>query len=317
MRALRCFRYNFVQGVKGVFRNSVMSFASILVLVSCMIILGTFYLVLDNIQENFNRIQSLNEIEARMPVTSSDAQIEEIGEKINEICRDMDIIESDATYISREEHLKLFHELYADQAWSHMFDEKLNPLRPSYKLKFSNFSDISEVAQIVTRIEQITLEDGTVPFTNADIASCIDLYRNVATVKKILLTVGLWLLGILLLITLFVIMNTIKLGVFARRNEVMFMRYCGATKAFIRTPFLVEGALLGLLSAGISLGLEYFLYHYALRGLVSSATAAISEGITLSPFIGYLPILAVLFCALGLFAGLISSSISLKKYLNV
>lgn len=317
MRALRCFRYNFVQGVKGVFRNSVMSFASVLVLISCMIILGTFYLVLTNIEENFNRIQSLNDIEARMSSTASDAQIEEIGEKLNEICRSMDIIEGDATYISREEHLRLFHELYADQPWSELFSDELNPLRPSYKLTFSGFSDISEVVQIVTRIEQITLEDGTVPFTSADINSCIDIYRNVTSIKKTLVAVGLWLLGILLLITLFVIMNTIKLGVFARRNEVMFMRYCGATKAFIRTPFLVEGALLGLFSAGISLVLEYFLYHYALTGLVSSATSVISGGIEVSPFWDHLPVLAIAFCVLGLFAGLISSSISLKKYLNV
>jgi cell division transport system permease protein len=123
---------------------------------------------------------------------------------------------------------------------------------------------------------------------------------------------------ILLIISLFVIMNTIKLGVFARRNEVMFMRYCGATKAFIRTPFLVEGVIIGLFSAALSLGVEFLLYRYVLSGVVASVTTAISGGgIQLSPYANHLPVLAVLFCAVGLFAGLISGSISLKKYLKV
>jgi cell division transport system permease protein len=113
-------------------------------------------------------------------------------------------------------------------------------------------------------------------------------------------------------------MNTIKLGVFARRNEVMFMRYCGATKAFIRTPFLVEGVIIGLFSAALSLGVEFLLYRYVLSGVVASVTTAISGGgIQLSPYANHLPVLAVLFCAIGLFAGLISGSISLKKYLKV
>ncbi|MBO7158523.1 MAG: permease-like cell division protein FtsX [Clostridia bacterium] len=318
MRWFRSFGYNLKQGCKGIFRNSIMSTASVLVLLSCMIIVGTFYLVIVNIEENFNRVDNLNVIEVRIPATYSDAQIEEIGSALKEIYAELPILEGEPVFVSKEEHLRRFKELYKDQEWSTFFDETLNPLRPSYELTFSGTAEITEAAKIITRIESIKLSDGNFAVQTTDISSNIKLYENVTGIKQTLLAVGLWLMGILLIISLFVIMNTIKLGVFARRNEVMFMRYCGATKAFIRTPFLVEGVIIGLFSAALSLGVEFLLYRYVLSGVVASVTTAISGGgIQLSPYANHLPVLAVLFCAVGLFAGLISGSISLKKYLKV
>ena len=318
MRWFRSFGYNLKQGCKGIFRNSIMSTASVLVLLSCMIIVGTFYLVIVNIEENFNRVDNLNVIEVRIPATYSDAQIEEIGGALKEIYAELPILEGEPVFVSKEEHLRRFKELYKDQEWSTFFDETLNPLRPSYELTFSGTAEITEATKIITRIESIKLSDGNFAVQTTDISSNIKLYENVTGIKQTLLAVGLWLMGILLIISLFVIMNTIKLGVFARRNMVMFMRYCGATKAFIRTPFLVEGVIIGLFTAALSLGVEFLLYRYVLSGVVASVTTAISGGgIQLSPYANHLPVLAVLFCAVGLFAGLISGSISLKKYLKV
>ncbi len=318
MRWFRSLLYNVKQGCKGIFRNSIMSTASVLVLLSCMIIVGTFYLVIANIEENFNRMDNLNVIEVRIPATYSDAQIEEIGTALKGIYEDLPILEGEPVFVSKEEHLRRFKELYKDQEWSTFFDETLNPLRPSYELTFRSDADISEATKIIPRIEAIKLSDGNVAVASTDISSSIKLYENVSGIKSTLLAVGLWLMGILLIISLFVIMNTIKLGVFARRNEVMFMRFCGATKAFIRTPFLVEGVIIGLFSAALALGVEFLLYRYVLSGVVSSVTTAVSGGgIVLSPYMDHLPLLAVVFCAIGLFAGLISGSISLKKYLKV
>lgn len=318
MRWFRSFGYHVKQGVKSIFRNSIMSTASVLVLLSCMIIVGTFYLVIASLEENFNRLENLNLIEIRLSTTYSDAQINEVGDALNEICDKSGIIEEDAVFVSKEEHRLRFLEQYKDQEWSEFFTEEVNPLRPSYEITFVNTADITAVVQVVTEIEGITLSDGTVAIHSNDISSCIDLYRNVTGIKQTLLVVCLWLMGILLLISLFVIMNTIKLGVFARRNEVMFMRYCGATKWFIRAPFLVEGVLLGLFSAGIALGVEFLLYRYVLAGVVASMTTSIyGSGLVLANYADHIPMLAILFCAIGLFAGLISGSISLKKYLKV
>lgn len=317
MRFFRSLRYHFSQGLTGIVRNGVMTVASILILVSCMVILGTFYLVIRNIDENFNNMKNLNVIEVRIPATYSEDQIEEVRAGLQTICDDTAIIPGDPVFISKEEHLQKFKELYGDQEWSEFFNEDLNPLRPSFQLTFTNFSDITEVVRIVSRIESITLSGGATAVAPSNIKSCIEVYRNVMSVKRTLSTVGLWLMGILLIISLFVIINTIKLGIFARRNEIMFMRYCGATKRFIRMPFLFEGILIGLFSAAASVGIEFLLYTYALSGLVRSSTSVISgTGIALSPFSGHIPILIALFAVIGLFAGIIASSISLKKYLK-
>ena len=317
MRWFRSLGYNFKQGVKGIFRNSIMSTASVLVLLSCMVIVGTFYLVIANIEENFRQIDNLNVIEVRMDTTYSDEQIEEIGKALEDIYAELDILEGEPVFVSKEEHLARFKEKWKDQEWSEFFNETVNPLRPSYEVTFSNTVEISAAAAIKTRIESIKFADGTFAVKSTDIYDCIELYENVTGVKQTLLMVGLWLMGILLLISLFVIMNTIKLGVFARRNEIMFMRYCGATKWFIRTPFLVEGVLIGLFSAALALGVEFLLYHFVLSGVVANMTEAISGGIILSPYTDHMGLLAAMFGAIGLFAGLISGSISLKKYLKV
>lgn len=318
MRWFRSLFYNIKQGIKGIFRNSIMSTASVLVLLSCMIIVGTFYLVIASLEENFNMIDNLNVIEVRMSTTYSDAQIDEIGDELNRICKESGIIDGEAVFVSKEEHLARFKEQYKDQEWSSFFTEEINPLRPSFEITFDNTAEITAVVEIVAKIEGIKLSDGMIAIDSKDISSCIDLYQNVTGIKNTLFVVGLWLMGILLIISLFVIMNTIKLGVFARRNEVMFMRYCGATKWFIRTPFLVEGVIIGLFSAALALGAEYLLYRYVLANVVASMTTSVyGSGLILAQYGDHIYVLAAMFAAIGLFAGLISGSISLKKYLKV
>lgn len=320
MRWLRSFGYNLAQGFKGIFRNSVMSTASVLVLLSCMIILGTFYLVIASIEENMSKIGDLTVIRVRVSQSYSQEQLEEIETQLQELCINSEILDDEVLFTSGEEHLNELLNEFQGKPWTGaVYDQpELFTLRPSYTLTFSESAEIKEVRELVTQIEEIRFSDGTVAIYHDGISSTIELYNNVTAVKRTLTVVGLWFMGILLLISLFVIMNTIKLGVFARQNEIMFMRYCGATKAFIRTPFLVEGAIIGLFSAGIALGLEYLLYAQLLSDFIRNATSVIStEGIVLASYTDQLLPLAIAFGGIGLFAGLLSSSISLKKYLKV
>ncbi|MBR4799070.1 MAG: FtsX-like permease family protein, partial [Clostridia bacterium] len=105
---------------------------------------------------------------------------------------------------------------------------------------------------------------------------------------------------------------------FARRNEITFMRLCGATKAMIRMPFMVEGVIIGVFSSALAFGIEYYLYTYLLTDIVRSATsgASGSADIIMANFSEYALALGLGFLAIGLFAGLVSSAISLKKYLK-
>ncbi|MBE6683614.1 MAG: FtsX-like permease family protein [Ruminococcaceae bacterium] len=348
------FFYNLGQGFKGVFRNSVMTTASILVLIACMILVGTFYLVIDTIDRNFKAIDNLNVIEVMMDKSYGEGEILEIGHQLAEICDESPIVDwsksrwtsdivvpKDDTfkYVSPDEHFEIFKEMYNNAAWieaieknDHEHNEGThlgitssmadNPLRGSYRITFVNLSDFDEVTKVKNKIDEITLLDANGievdAISNDDIKDHVELYGNVMSIKHTLYIAGLWLMAIFLLISLFVIMNTIKLGVFARRHEITFMRLCGATKSFIRMPFIVEGIIIGVFSALVSFGIEFYLYEYLLKDIISSATGtAGASGIISAPFWeAYALILAVGFLAIGLFAGIISSSISLKKYLK-
>ncbi len=353
MKFFTTFFYNIGQGFKGVFRNRVMTTASILVLIACMILVGTFYLVIDTIDRNFNAIDNLNIIEVMMDKDCGEKELIEIGKKLAVICDESPIIQwsmeewgedelvpksENFKFISSDEHLNIMKEMYDDPEWidaiiehdkEHDEGEHAgitnsitdNPLRASYRITFINLSDYDEVVKVRSAIDAITLSDenGNVVYDIAteDIKDHADLYENVMSIKNTLYIAGAWLMAIFLLISLFVIMNTIKLGVFARRNEITFMRLCGATKSFIRMPFIVEGIIIGIFSAAASFGIEFYLYDKLLTNIISSATGtAGGEGIISAPFAEYAPMLALSFVAIGLFAGIISSSISLKKYLN-
>lgn len=316
------FFYNIGQGFKGIFRNSVMTIASVLVLVACMILVGTFYIVIDTIDRNFKAINDLNVIEVKLSKEYSDDQVEQIGKALEEICKSSPIIDSAPVFISADEHGERMRDMFEDPAWIDEILKSGNPLRASYRLEFRNFSDFDEVTRVRNRIDSITITDASGTQIDGvdtkDIKDYIELYGTVMSVKNTLYVAGIWLLAILLIISLFVIMNTIKLGVFARRNEITFMRLCGATKAMIRMPFMVEGIIIGVFSAALAFGIEYYLFKYLLTDIVRSATsnASGSADIILGEFSEYALPLGIGFLAIGLFAGIVSSGISLKKYLK-
>ncbi len=356
------FFYNIGQGFKGIFRNSVMTTASILVLIACMILVGTLYLVIDTIDRNFNAIDNLNVIEVMLDKDYDEAEILKIGRDLAVICDESPIVDwkmdlwgedvlipkknddipqsQNFHYVSADEHLDMMLQMYeedwikaifefSDEHGNHEGENEGivnsiedNPLRPSFRIRFINLSDFDEVTKVKSSIDSITVNDQNGNMTDAvateDIKDHIELYGNVMSIKNTLYIAGIWLMAIFFIISLFVITNTIKLGVFARRNEITFMRLCGATKSFIRMPFIVEGIIIGIFSAAISFGIEFYLYEYLLKDIVSSATGTSgASGIIAASFWDeYALLLALGFVAIGLFAGVISSSISLKKYLK-
>jgi cell division protein FtsX len=284
-----------------------------------------------------------------------EAEILEIGNKLADICSDSPIVDwtkdkwtedvvipkdENFKYVSPDEHFDNFEDKYQDQPWFDAFTDKHeddhdegthagitssmtdNPLRGSFRITFINLSNFDEVVKVRNRIDSITVTDanGTEhdAISTEDIKDHAELYENVMSIKNALYVAGLWLMVIFLIISLFVIMNTIKLGVFARRNEITSMRLCGATKSYIRMPFIVEGVIIGTVAAAISFGIEYYLYEYLLKGIVQSSIGTTgTTAITAGDFMNdYAILVGIGFLAIGLFAGIVSSSISLKKYLK-
>ena len=119
-------------------------------------------------------------------------------------------------------------------------------------------------------------------------------------------------MDILVSLSVFIISNTIKLGMFARRKEINIMKYVGATNAFIRLPFMVEGIIIGAISGGIAYGLQWYIYTYLVEKVVGEY-----QFFNMVPFENYSMLMLAVFMAVALIVGLIGSVVSIRKYLNV
>lgn len=329
MKLINTFFFHIGQGIKGIFRNPIMSTASLLVLVCCMVVTGTFALIIDNINKNFEALDDVNKMivwlddapEAEegeegeesteesaeaSESTDSEYNLYEYDEKTEQAIKDLEHV-TDIVFMSKQEAFEEFKESEgSDAEFLDWFDaEENNPLRASYRITFASDTDTENIRYIKKAIAEMG-------FAEENIDENIDLYDNLMNVKGALTTVALWLLAVLFVISLFIIMNSTRLGLHSRREEIQIMRYVGATNSFVRAPFVIEGVVIGLISAAIALGIEYYLYTQVISGVIRQYQA-----IVIAPFTDYILVLSVAFAAIGVFAGLFGSVISIRKYLRV
>jgi cell division transport system permease protein len=132
------------------------------------------------------------------------------------------------------------------------------------------------------------------------------------SLQKVMQILGFWIMIILALVSWFIVSNTIKLAMHNRRHEINIMKYVGATNAFIRTPFVLEGVIIGLSAAFISFAGQWIIYVYLLQPLVANLSF-----ITTVPFSELWPVIAAYFGGIGLLVGLVGSTFSINKYLKV
>ncbi len=325
MRLFSTFFYHVGQGIKGIFRNPVMTTASMLVLVCCMVVTGTFALVIDNINKNFKALDDVNKMIVWLddaPETDSEVSSDASAEESDNAEGEYNIYQYDektvnaikalehvveVTFMSKQEAFEEFVKSEgSDAEFIEWFDpETNNPLRASYRITFESDTDTDNIRYIKKAIEEMG-------FAEENIKEDIELYDSLTNIKGVLTTVALWLLVALFIVSLFIIINSTRLGLHSRREEIQIMRYVGATNSFIRTPFVIESVTVGIISAAVALGIEYYLYSQVISGVVRRF-----EAITIAPFGEYVWFIAAAFAAIGIFAGLFGSVISIRKYLKV
>jgi len=325
MRLFSTFFYHVGQGIKGIFRNPVMTTASMLVLVCCMVVTGTFALVIDNINKNFKALDDVNKMIVWLddaPETDSEVSGDASAEESDNAEGEYNIYQYDektvnaikalehvveVTFMSKQEAFEEFVKSEgSDAEFIEWFDpETNNPLRASYRITFESDTDTDNIRYIKKAIEEMGFEE-------ENIKEDIELYDSLTNIKGVLTTVALWLLVALFIVSLFIIINSTRLGLHSRREEIQIMRYVGATNSFIRTPFVIESVTVGIISAAVALGIEYYLYSQVISGVVRRF-----EAITIAPFGEYVWFIAAAFAAIGIFAGLFGSVISIRKYLKV
>lgn len=280
------------QAFKGLWRNGVMTFASIAVLMSCLVVIGGFTLLVYNIDINLEQFGLMNELVVFLNHDLSEEEITGIGEQLSSLDNLATI--DRVTKAEGLASMKEKYEVYADVT------EEENPLSDSYVLTYADTEKVPEMKYQINQIEGVR-----------KIRDRLDLATSIESFKSGIMMIFVWFLIILAVVSVFIIVNTIKLSVFARRHEISVMRYVGATGWFITLPFLIEGIIIGLLASAIAFFVEWYFYGYIETMVMSDL-----QMITIAAFGEIKKFVLAGFIALGIFTGIVGSSISLGKYLR-
>lgn len=297
------FWYSVKQGVKNIKRNLLFSLASIGTIIACLFIFGLFYCVVMNFRSAIHKIENSISISVFFDEGISDEAINLIGEQI----KTRDEVNT-MDYISAEDAWKNFSdETYDDPEEARAAFGDDNPLANSASYKIT-LKDVSKQADFVQFLEGI---DGVRKVTSseytADSISAINSFVGYASAGIIL---------ILLFVSIFLINNTITIGITVRREEIKIMKLIGATNAFVRAPFVVEGVLIGLIGSVIPVVLLYYFYNIVINYIAGRFTI-LKNLFEFIPSGDIFKVLAPVTILIGVGIGLFGSIITTKKHLKV
>ena len=248
------FGYLIGEGFGNVFKNKKSTGASLMIMCATMIIFGIFLILTENINHFVSEVESAQGIQVFINNDATQQQIDEIERKL----RALDGV-STTVYVSKEDALNQMKEKFGDKKDLLAGYEENNIFPASYVVNLTDLTKSKEVQnQILTfdNIKKITSKDETV-------STLINLANGIKIVTGIILI-------LLVIISIFIIANTIKLTVHARRKEISIMKYVGATNGFIRWPFIVEGMIIGILASSISITLVGIAYSFLAEKMVNS-----------------------------------------------
>ncbi len=256
------FGYLVKEGIKNIYANRLMSFASIGTLVACMLLIGSSLLLSMNVNVVVGHFETQNEIVAYLYDDVTQEQVFQIDQQIAMIDNIYDTIYLDKDAVLQEQQAML-----GDLGpLLDSLEGEENPLPATYRMKVT---DLAQLSSTVMRVEAI---DGIEMVHSPD-----QVAEVFVSLKNAISTGGMFIVAILIVVSLVIIGNTIKVTVFNRRKEINIMKYVGATDGFIRLPFFVEGFLLGLLSALISFGLLWLGYNYIMEIIAENPSIWIEQ----------------------------------------
>ena len=288
--------YLLKEGIRGIFLHGFMSFAAVCVTVACLVIVGSFSILAYNLDIMVEELNQTSEILVYVDSELSDAEARSIGTKINMLDNVLQ-----ATFVSREEALKDF---IADHDGDSAFNGvQAEDLRHRYVVALE---DNTLMQQTDAQLKQLP----GVAKTNA----AYELAEGFTTLQSVLHLVTYVIIAVLLVVSLLIISNTVKLAMYDRKDEIAIMKMVGATNGFIRLPFVVEGFTLGMMGAALAFGLEWIMYD----ALLEKITAADSLNLfKLVPFDTLLIPMIITFVAAGMFVGIVGSWTSIRKFMDV
>ncbi|MEI3401526.1 MAG: permease-like cell division protein FtsX [Clostridia bacterium] len=234
--------YLIKEGISNLFKNKKSTISSLMIMCATMLIFGLFFVIGENINAFVENVAEAQEIRVNLKTDATDKEIEEVG---NEILSIEGV--RNAEYVSKEEAIKYMEDLLGSEAVAEYKERNIFPVAYNVTLTDLNLND--DVQAAINEIPQVD----NIVSSNQVIAQIVRLAKGVKYV-----TAGI--LVLLVIISVSIIANTIKLTVHARRKEISIMKYVGATNSFIRWPFLVEGVIIGVIAGLLSVGIVGLAY---------------------------------------------------------
>ncbi|SNX54608.1 permease-like cell division protein FtsX [Thermoanaerobacterium sp. RBIITD] len=288
--------YYIKEGLTNVKRNRAMTIASITSVTAALLILGLFLMIILNVDSMADQVESQLQLKAFINDSYDTTKAMEVGDKIKAI----DGVKS-IKFESKEDALNNFKKQLGDKSYLVNGLQDDNPMPQSFIVQVSDANMMKQISNEIKKIDGVT-----------QVSYGQDVVDKLLGIIKIIRIVGLCVILILFIISVVIISNTIKLGVFSRRREINIMKYIGATDWFIRWPFLVEGIVLGLFGALLSIIVLGLLYGYA-TDIVNNKLIIF----TLLPVGKILRQSLLYFLLMGSVIGALGSGISIKRFLNV
>ena len=294
------------EGFSNVFKNKKSTGASLMIMCATMIIFGIFLILGENINHIVKEVEGSQGIQVFLNADATDEQVKELGEKIRNIEVNGTKAVNTVVHKTKEDALNTMKERFKEkQDLLSTFEGDNNIFSESYVVTLTDLNLSQDVQDQISKFEnvkKITSKDQTV-------TTLINLANGIKIVTGVILL-------LLIFISVFIIANTIKLTVHARRKEISIMKYVGATNNFIRWPFIVEGLIIGIMASAISIVIVGIVYNIIADNLVNSQFMKLIN-MSLVSFGDMFNSIIITYMLLGIGIGAFGSIISMRKYLKV
>ncbi len=299
---LSSFNYLMKQGVRGIWKNKLMSFASFFIMLVSLVMVGMSIMTTINLNRIIEGIAEKNEVVIVISDGVSQDSIDTLGTQL----RDTPNV-SEVNFYSKEDALENMKQSMPSEQQDLFIYFDSNPLPDTYRIRISDIAQIKETTDKIQNYQNVS--SVKVPNDFADVLVSI---RTIATILSTALII------ILVIVCLVIISNTTRTSVFTRRKEINIMKYVGATNSFIRVPFFIEGMTLGILSAATALVITKVAYDALYKILTSNVTLQMLLGVkNIIPFNNIILYVCLAYLAAGVFLGAFGTVASTRKHLKV
>ncbi len=295
---MRNIGYYFKEGIGNMFSHGFMSFAAVSITVACLLIMGTFTLVAYNANENLEVLQRENAVVAFVDDSLGDEEAKDLQRKIENIAG-----VADCTFVSRQEARDDYVAQYDENDLYGELSANVFRHRHVIHIEETEQERMAEIAKVIDDIPGI-----------AKVRADETITSGFITVRNVARAISLALIAVLLVVSLFIISNTIKLTFFDRKDEIAIMKMVGATNGFIRWPFVYEGLLLGIFGAAVAFGLQWLLYWGVQQSIAQNDTLQL---VSVVDFTQVWYAVAGSFAAAGILIGVGGSLLAIRRFLRV